>query len=613
MHIERIQIEDGFLDGFNLKLVSGLNVIIGARGTGKTSLIELIRYCLGSSNLTPTAARNSLEHARAVLAAGQTVVTIAHEAQQTVVLRSAQDREPRSATVFQPPLILSQTEIETVGLEAQGRLRLIDEFVRDRGQFDIDEAAAAAEVRSQTEDIDSLRKEMTDLQQQISTISEIDQQLLILRPQEEALTKLSSQAGEKKKRLDALVGRTTELSVSASYVERFQEGFKRWRSVSERVFQTTPLPDRWSSSPPRPDPLAEVRSKISQLRSLLQEAQRLAGEIGTISEAAAESYVTQRVTLDDQTRALRKEVDDIQKGAGAIARQAQALREQKARLIALKGVLSDTEQRLKTLIGERNASLDSLEEIRTARFNSRNKVITALNSALGPRIRTAIERAGQHEQYVGAVSAALRGSGLHYNDLAAMIGSQISPRELIDAVESSDIDLLVEVLQISKDRAIRVINALREANLGELATCSVEDKVDLQLLDGGDYKSIQQLSTGQRCTVILPIILEHKDRILIVDQPEDHIDNAFIADTLIPALRRSSAQKQMILSTHNANIPVLGEAQKVVHLGSDGRRGFVETEGKLESPAIVQAITTLMEGGAEAFRKRAAFYKAHQS
>src|ERR1039457_871440 len=357
MHIERIQIEDGFLDGFNLKLVSGLNVIIGARGTGKTSLIELIRYCLGSSNLTPTAARNSLEHARAVLAAGQTVVTIAHEAQQTIVSRSAQDREPRSAMAFQSPLILSQTEIETVGLEAQGRLRLIDEFVRDRGRLDINEAAAAAEVRSQTEDIDSLRKEMSDLQQQIVTISEIDQQLLILRPQEEALTKLSSQSADKKKRLDALVSRTTELSVLASYVERFQKAFKQWCSSSERVFQSTPLPDRWSSSPPRPDPLSEVRSKISQLRSTLQEAQRLAGEIDAISEAAAESYVIQRVALDDQTRTLRKEVDEIQKGAGAVARQAQALREQKARLIALKSVLSDTEQRLKTLIGDRNASL----------------------------------------------------------------------------------------------------------------------------------------------------------------------------------------------------------------------------------------------------------------
>jgi ABC-type Mn2+/Zn2+ transport system ATPase subunit len=150
---------------------------------------------------------------------------------------------------------------------------------------------------------------------------------------------------------------------------------------------------------------------------------------------------------------------------------------------------------------------------------------------------------------------------------------------------------------------------LRESDLGELATCRVEDNATFQLLDGSDYKDVGQLSTGQRCTVILPIVLEHRDRILIVDQPEDHIDNAFIADTLIKALRRP-ADGQIILSTHNPNIPVLGEAQEVVHLGSDGQHGFVLTAAPLDDERIVTAITNVMEGGIEAFQKRARFYRS---
>jgi ABC-type cobalamin/Fe3+-siderophores transport system ATPase subunit len=90
------------------------------------------------------------------------------------------------------------------------------------------------------------------------------------------------------------------------------------------------------------------------------------------------------------------------------------------------------------------------------------------------------------------------------------------------------------------------------------------DRTTSQLID---------LSTVQRCTVVLPLILEHSDRILVVDQPEDHIDNAFIVDTLIKSILRRSTSSQVILSTHNANIPVLGEAQLVVQLASDGRRG----------------------------------------
>ena len=153
---------------------------------------------------------------------------------------------------------------------------------------------------------------------------------------------------------------------------------------------------------------------------------------------------------------------------------------------------------------------------------------------------------------------------------------------------------------------------LKEADLGALATVAVEDTVAFQLLDGSDYKDISELSTGQRCTVILPLILRHTERLLIVDQPEDHIDNAFIADTLVLSILARDPNGQLVFSTHNANIPVLGNADRVVQLGSDGRRGFALTAGPLEANAVVSAITTVMEGGAKAFERRASFYGQHR-
>ena len=67
-----------------------------------------------------------------------------------------------------------------------------------------------------------------------------------------------------------------------------------------------------------------------------------------------------------------------------------------------------------------------------------------------------------------------------------------------------------------------------------------------------------------------------------------------------------------VFSTHNANIPVLGNADRVIQLGSDGRRGFVVIAAPLENQAIVSSITTIMEGGAEAFERRASFYSGHR-
>ena len=93
-----------------------------------------------------------------------------------------------------------------------------------------------------------------------------------------------------------------------------------------------------------------------------------------------------------------------------------------------------------------------------------------------------------------------------------------------------------------------------------------------------------------------------------MDQPEDHLDNAFIVDTIVSRICARAPEQQLLLSTHNANIPVLGDADQVILLRSDGRRGFVAHQGPLDDPVTVEAITSVMEGGIEAFRKRAAFY-----
>lgn len=147
-----------------------------------------------------------------------------------------------------------------------------------------------------------------------------------------------------------------------------------------------------------------------------------------------------------------------------------------------------------------------------------------------------------------------------------------------------------------------------KSSVDKIATVKLEDEINFELLDGSEYKGFQELSTGQRCTVILPIILEHQDTVLIVDQPEDHIDNAFIVDTLIASIQRRAQSAQIIVTTHNANIPVLGQASEVIHLNSDGTRGYVVNKGELYSPHIVEAISKVMEGGKEAFKRRANFY-----
>lgn len=168
MHIERIQIEEGFLNGFDVSPLLGLNVIIGARGTGKTSLIELIRFCLNVDGFTPETSRRSREHALSVLGSGQITLTLVDGDRRIVVSRSANEEGPRMSGPFLPPIILSQTEIETVGLQPGGRLRLLDGFLGDQHGITTAEANAAATVRSTTAEAGAIRKDIEQLNSQLA-------------------------------------------------------------------------------------------------------------------------------------------------------------------------------------------------------------------------------------------------------------------------------------------------------------------------------------------------------------------------------------------------------------------------------------------------------------
>lgn len=609
MYIERIQVEEGFLDGLDVTFDAGLNVVIGARGTGKTSLIELIKFCLDVRGHTQEATKRSLEHALSVLGGGQVTVTLADGDQRIVVSRTSADAAPRANGVFLPPLAFSQTEIETVGLQSSGRLSLLNSFVPPSTQA-VAESEAVGMARSLTAQAASLRREIDELQRRFAEIPLIDAELAKLAPSEQQLSSLSAQTNQKKQALDALSIEISKKSVASSMLERLREGIGRWKSMIESTVGDRPREEVWPDQDGT-NPMAQIRERFERAQNFLQLAlAELSQSEADVAEVTL-SRNAQRIAAEEQARQLRKDLESLQVGAGNIARQGQQLREKKAQLAALETLHDQRKEELARLLEQRSKVLDQLDELREARFLARNNVARELNRVLSPRVRISLTRSGQFENYAAAIVDAFKGSGLKYGDLAPALAKNVSPRELLEAVEQDNVASIANAAGLSTDRTTRLMAHLREADLGSLGTANVEDLVEFQLLDGADYKDIGELSTGQRCTVVLPIVLQHRERIVIVDQPEDHIDNAFIADTLIISVLARDPNSQIIFSSHNANIPVLGEANHVIQLGSDGKRGYVITAANLDSPEAVMAITTVMEGGLKAFDLRRTFYGRH--
>jgi ABC-type polar amino acid transport system ATPase subunit len=97
---------------------------------------------------------------------------------------------------------------------------------------------------------------------------------------------------------------------------------------------------------------------------------------------------------------------------------------------------------------------------------------------------------------------------------------------------------------------------------------------------------------------------------LVIDQPEDNLDNRMVGQTLSSILSRVKEHRQMIVTTHNPNIVVGGDAEQVIVLDAPtARAARVEQAGSIDDDAIIDAVIKIMEGGREAFEERHRRYR----
>ena len=118
------------------------------------------------------------------------------------------------------------------------------------------------------------------------------------------------------------------------------------------------------------------------------------------------------------------------------------------------------------------------------------------------------------------------------------------------------------------------------------------------------FESLEKGSAGQKAAAILAFVLSHGDEPLIIDQPEDDLDNALIYDLIVQQIHENKSRRQLIVVTHNPNIVVNGDAELVHILKFQGGQVQCDNQGGLEEASIRDAICAIMEGGKQAFEKR---------
>ena len=128
------------------------------------------------------------------------------------------------------------------------------------------------------------------------------------------------------------------------------------------------------------------------------------------------------------------------------------------------------------------------------------------------------------------------------------------------------------------------------------------------------FRVSKKLSLGQNAVALLLIILTasqglEDNRPLLMDQPEDDLDNSYIFNTLVDEFRRSKNKRQLIISTHNANIPVSADAENITVLKYNGEYGYLDNNGSIDNPEISKTVLDVLEGGELALRSRNEKYR----
>ena len=123
-----------------------------------------------------------------------------------------------------------------------------------------------------------------------------------------------------------------------------------------------------------------------------------------------------------------------------------------------------------------------------------------------------------------------------------------------------------------------------------------------------DGKGLEQLSPGERGNLLLIfyLLVDQDDIPLVIDQPEENLDNQTVFKTLVPCIKDAKKRRQMIMVTHNPNLAVVCDAEQVIcaEMQKDHENAVIYTSGSIEDPAINRRIVDILEGTRPAFDKR---------
>lgn len=640
--VEKIQVNDakylGCGNPFVCQLNPWLNTIIGGRGTGKSTALEFLRLALKRSEELPRALKDDFakyrqasanRHGEGLLRDTTTIcvyfrkddsrfrVTWSKSDDSYRIEEEGQANEWRAtegdiAQRF-PIRMYSQKQVFELAKHPHALLQVVDASPEVDAR---DWRLAWDELESQYLSICAQAREVqAGLQEETVVKGQLDDVKRKLEVFEKA-----GHAGILK---DYQLRRNQAKAID-SWEESWSGGADRVRDLSKDLQLAALESDQIS---PETEEGKELTEEVEKVRSSVATARQSLDAIATSLDKTLTEWRGRKPNLkmsqairaaEERYKELIEQLSDAGAGGpaeyGVLVKQRQDLEEK------LKG-FQKKRQTLDTHRQNAAAVLDKLAEHRTLIASRREQFLQKVLSG-NSYVQINVLPFGNRDLVENDIRRLVdRGDGGFERDIGTLDGGE----GLLTILADDNLGAMTARVQLVKDRLIGIyandksavdtakdkrfvahIQGLAPEQIDRIRCWFPEDSLDVQysLKDGAGFKPVEQGSPGQKTAALLAFILSYGDEPLILDQPEDDLDNHLIYDLIVTQLREIKPLRQIIIVTHNANIVVNGDAENVVALDVRAGQTRIVCQGSLQETSIRDEVCRVMEGGKEAFDQR---------
>lgn len=618
-HIEFLGMEwqtEGFLRGCRLHFNENLNVLIGGRGSGKSTIIESLRYVLGIEPIGDDAKRVHTGIVQGVLRSG-TKISLAVQSyrpdKRVFTIERTVPNPPRvidadgnvlpvrPVDIVRGVAVFGQNELAELARSPEKLTALLHRFIPT-------DAAHDGKTQQIVDALKTSRRDILDCEAKI----EKDREALAALPAIEETLKRYGEAGVEEK----LKGQALIIKAEGA-IDEAKDVLAPFAEVASTLEGLVPIGQDFLSDDalkglPALDALVSMRGTLTMFEGAVRAAAaELRKRIGEAEKGFAAVSATIAVEKTGAQADYEKSLRELQK-AKIDGNEFIQLRRDLERLGPIKNQLAKTDEKLKEHRQKRLNDLAKWEDVKRERYQRLERAAKKVSKELPNRLRVTVAFGGNREPLANLLKQEL-GGRLSETISALSSGGDLSVSALAQACREGAAALTI-------DFGVPTAQAERLAKAGGKLTMLIEELelphiTDIELNVGPEnappeWRKLDQLSTGQKATALLYLLLLESDGPLVLDQPEDNLDNRFISEGVVPKIRGEKRRRQFVFSTHNANIPVLGDAELIVAVRAVGESGDGHIEvpsahmGSIDKATVASLVEEILEGGKEAFQIR---------